>query len=77
MPAASACTPPNPCLPLPSLPALQRWAGPDQAKALSLCNWLYHRVASLAAFLPAAEAQQPTEQQPEGGEAGQHWCLMV
>lgn len=31
---------------------VQRWAGPDQAQALSLCEWLYHRVASLAAFMP-------------------------
>ena len=37
---------------------LQRWAGPDQAQALSLCEWLYHRVASLEAFLPSTDQQQ-------------------
>ena len=37
---------------------LQRWAGPDQAQALSLCEWLYHRVASLEAFLPSTDQKQ-------------------
>lgn len=48
--------------------AVKRWAGPDQAQALSLSEWLYHRVASLAAFMPASWEQQQHEQ--HAGAAG-------
>jgi hypothetical protein len=37
---------------------MQRWAGPDQAQALSLCQWLYHRVAALSPFLQEQEQGQ-------------------
>lgn len=40
---------------------LQRWAGPGQAQALSLCDWLFHRVESLQDVLP--------QLQSAGGEA--------
>lgn len=40
-------------LPMPPPPCVQRWAGPDQAQALSLCEWLFHRVESLEPFMPA------------------------
>lgn len=51
-------TRPASCLPR----GLQRWAGPDQAQALSLCEWLYHRVEPLQAFMP-----EPLKQAAAGG----------
>lgn len=56
------CQPAN-CRPVP-LCAVQRWAGPDQAQALSLCEWLYHRVEPLRAFM----AQEGTQE--EGAATG-------
>ena len=47
---ATRCQPACACL---LTPCLQRWAGPDQAQALSLCEWLFHRVESLEPFMPA------------------------
>lgn len=44
------------------LPDLQHWAGPDQAQALSLCEWLYHRLEALDAFMPSPP--------PAAGSAG-------
>lgn len=32
--------------------AVRRWAGADQAKALNLTEWLFHRIPSLRTFLP-------------------------
>jgi tetratricopeptide (TPR) repeat protein len=53
--------------------AVRRWAGPDQAQGLSLCEWLFHRIPSLAAFMPpppAADAAAAAAA-PDGGAAGQ------
>jgi len=37
---------------LPSvIEAMKRWAGPDQAQALSLCQWMYHRIPSIKQFM--------------------------
>lgn len=37
---------------LPSvIEAVKRWAGPDQAQSLSLCQWMYHRIPSIKIFM--------------------------
>ncbi len=38
--------------------AVKRWAGPDQAQSLKLCEWLYHRLHTLRAFLEEGGQQQ-------------------
>ena len=44
--------------------AVKRWAGPDQAQGLSLCEWLYHKVGALREFM-----EQPVQQGAgDGGE---------
>jgi Asp-tRNA(Asn)/Glu-tRNA(Gln) amidotransferase A subunit family amidase len=34
--------------------AVKRWAGPEHAQGLCLCDWLYHRIPSLAKFMPSS-----------------------
>ncbi|PRW56947.1 outer envelope mitochondrial [Chlorella sorokiniana] len=61
--------------------AVKRWAGPDQAQALSLCEWLFHRVESLAPFMPAGSAPAAGQDRAEhvlqalaaAAEAVQQW----
>ena len=59
------------CAPL-CCAGVQRWAGQEQAQALSLCEWLYHRLASLEAFMPVA----PPAEAADVGAAGK-WLPAV
>ncbi|KAI3438049.1 hypothetical protein D9Q98_000492 [Chlorella vulgaris] len=45
--------------------AVKRWAGPDQAQALSLCEWLHHSVPGLAAFMPPGNGAAAAAGSPE------------
>lgn len=46
---------------LPSvIDAVKRWAGPDQAQSLSLCQWMYHRIPSIKTFMHS-ENMESTE----------------
>ncbi|GAB4819100.1 hypothetical protein N2152v2_006146 [Parachlorella kessleri] len=47
--------------------AVKRWAGPDQAQGLSLCEWLYHKVGALREFM-----EQPAHGDGEGEAAARH-----
>jgi len=45
--------------------AVKRWAGPEHAQGLSLCDWLYHRIPSLTEFMPSTTNQNNS---PESNE---------
>lgn len=46
--------------------AVKRWAGPEHAQGLSLCDWLFHRIPSLRAFM----FDNPTTLNQNGQGAG-------
>jgi Asp-tRNA(Asn)/Glu-tRNA(Gln) amidotransferase A subunit family amidase len=38
--------------------AVKRWAGPEHAQGLAICDWLYHRIPSLTEFMPRKRSQK-------------------
>lgn len=46
---------------LPSvIQGVKRWAGPDQAQALSLCQWIHHKIPTIRKLLPEKERENPS-----------------
>lgn len=48
--------------------AVKRWAGPEHAQGLSLCDWLYHRIPSLTEFMPGS-SMHTNNQNPDSSNA--------
>ena len=48
--------------------AVKRWAGPEHAQGVSLCDWLYHRIPSLQSFLKNSTPTQNGESPSPSGK---------
>lgn len=58
--AFSVCSPDVKAI-LPSvIQGVKRWAGPDQAQALSLCQWIHHKIPAVGKLLPQKERENPS-----------------